>query len=106
MAGQTIMQGFIDLKISDNVTRLVTMAPGMLIIILGINPMIALLLSQVALSFVLPIAIIPMLLISSRKDIMGQFVNKPVTKIAGWIITGLIVAINALLIFLMLCGKV
>ncbi|MDP4093860.1 MAG: Nramp family divalent metal transporter, partial [Bacillota bacterium] len=100
MAGQTIMQGFVGLKISDNITRLVTMAPGMLIIVLGINPMQALVLSQVILSFVLPVAIIPMLLITRRKDIMGTFVNKPITNVLGWIITSFIVAMNAVLLYM------
>lgn len=106
MAGQTIMQGFVNLKISDNVTRLVTMAPGMLIILLGANPMQALVLSQVILSFVLPVAIIPMLIISSRKDLMGPLVNKPITNVLGWIITGVIVSMNAVLLYLTFTGNV
>lgn len=99
MAGQTIMQGFVGLKISDNITRLVTMAPGMLIILLGINPLQALLMSQVTLSFVLPVAVIPLLLITSRKDLMGTFVNKPVTNITGWLITCMIVFLNMALVY-------
>lgn len=106
MAGQTIMQGFVGLKISDNVTRVVTMAPGMLIIILGINPMKALLLSQVTLSFVLPVAIIPMLLITKRRDLMGVLVNKPITNILGWIITAIIISLNAILLYLTFTGQV
>ncbi|MEN6312885.1 MAG: Nramp family divalent metal transporter [Clostridiaceae bacterium] len=106
MAGQTIMQGFVGLKINDIATRLVTMFPGMLIIILGINPMQALVLSQVTLSFMLPFAIIPMLLITKRKDIMGSLVNKPVTNVMGWIITGIIIAANAMLLFFTFTGQV
>jgi len=106
MAGQTIMQGFVGLNINDNVTRLVTMAPGMLIIFLGINPMNALVLSQVTLSFVLPAAIIPMLLITKRKDLMGSLVNKPVTNILGWVITTVIITLNAILLYLTFTGKV
>ena len=102
MAGQTIMQGFVGLKISDNVTRFITMLPGMVIIIIGINPMKALLISQVTLSFVLPVAIIPMLIITSRKDLMGALVNKRITKIVGIIITTVIVVLNAVLLFLTL----
>lgn len=106
MAGQTIMQGFVGLNISDNVTRLVTMAPGMLIILLGINPMQALVLSQVTLSFVLPVAIIPMLLITKRKDIMGSFVNRRITNGVGWAITGIIISMNAVLLFLTFSGSI
>ena len=96
------MQGFVGLKISDNVTRFITMLPGMIIIIIGINPMKALLISQVTLSFVLPVAIIPMLIITSRKDLMGALVNKRITKIVGIIITTVIVVLNAVLLFLTL----
>lgn len=106
MAGQTIMQGFVGLKIPDNVTRLVTMAPGMLIITLGVNPMQALVLSQVTLSFVLPVAIIPMLIITRSKDLMGPLVNMSLTNIAGWIVTGLIISANILLLFLTFTGRV
>ena len=104
MAGQTIMQGFVDIKISDNVTRLITMCPAIIIIILGINPMKALILSQVILSFVLPVAIIPMLLITSRKDLMGYFINKRITNILGWVITSIIVLLNIILLFLIFSG--
>ncbi|HEX9060537.1 MAG TPA: Nramp family divalent metal transporter [Clostridia bacterium] len=106
MAGQTIMQGFVGLKIGDNITRLVTMLPGMLIIILGINPMNALVLSQVTLSFVLPVAIIPMIIITAKKDIMGPMANKPVTNIFGWVIAGVIIIMNAVLLYLVFTGNV
>jgi manganese transport protein len=106
MAGQIIMQGFVGLNISDNVTRLVTVAPGMIIIAFGINPLKALLLSQVTLSFVLPIAIIPMLLITRKKELMGGFVNKPLTNILGWVITSIIVSINAVLLYLLFAGTI
>ncbi|HEX2945747.1 MAG TPA: Nramp family divalent metal transporter [Clostridia bacterium] len=106
MAGQAIMQGFVGLKISDNITRLITMLPGMLIIVLGINPMQALVISQVTLSFVLPVAIIPMLLITKRRDLMGSLVNKPLTNTVGWIITGVIISANAVLLFMTFTGQV
>ena len=105
MAGQTIMQGFVGLKLSDNLTRLVTMAPGMLIILSGINPMKALVLSQVSLSFLLPAAVIPLLLLTARKDVMGHFANKPAENTAGWIIISLITALNIALVYFTLSGK-
>jgi manganese transport protein len=106
MAGTTIMQGFVGLKISDNVTRLITMLPAMIIILLGINPMQVLVLSQVVLSFILPVAIIPMLIITKRKDLMGVLVNKKITNIVGWIITTIIIVANTILLFLTFTGKV
>ncbi len=106
MAGTTIMQGFVGLKISDNITRLVTMLPAMIIIVLGINPIQVLVLSQVVLSFILPVAIIPMLMITKRKDLMGALANKPLTNIIGIIITSIIIAANAVLLFLTFTGGV
>ncbi len=106
MAGQTILQGFVGLKISDNITRLVTMVPGMIIILIGFNPMQALVLSQVTLSFVLPVAIIPMLIITARKSLMGPLVNKKLTTVTGWVICSVIVVLNALLLYFTFSGQV
>jgi manganese transport protein len=66
----------------------------------------ALVLSQVSLSFALPAAIIPMLIITSKKNIMGSFVNKSWVKYLGILITTIIVALNSILIFLTITGKV
>lgn len=106
LAGQTIMQGFVGLNISDNITRIVTMIPAVIIIAIGVNPMTALVISQVVLSFVLPFAIVPMMIITNRKDAMGEFVNKPPTKVIGWIITGIIVTLNIILLFLIFSGNI
>lgn len=106
MAGQTIMQGFVGLNIKDNVTRIITMLPGMIIILLGVNAMQALVFSQVILSFILPAAIIPMLIITNRKDIMGELKNKTITNIIGWIISSVIIVANGLLLYLTFTGNV
>ena len=106
MAGETIMDGFIDLKIKSGIKRIITMLPGMIIIIIGVNPMKALLLSQVCLSFALPFAIIPMLIITGRRDIMGSFTNTKAEKITGFIITSAIIIMNAVLLYLTFSGKV
>lgn len=106
LAGQTIMKGFVNLNIPLNVRRLITMTPAMVIICLGINPMKALVMSQVSLSFALPLAIIPMILITGRKDLMGDLVNKRLTKVVGWIITSIIIGLNAVLLYLTFTGSV
>lgn len=106
MAGQTIMKGFVGLNIPLNLRRFITMMPALTIIALGINPMKALVISQVTLSFSLPIAIIPLLLIAGRKDLMGKFVNNPTTNIIGWTITGVIIMMNAFLLYFTFTGKV
>lgn len=99
MAGETIMKGFVNLNIPLNFRRLVTMAPALLIIALGINPMNALLVSQVVLSFILPFPIIQMLIISGRKKIMGDFANKRATSIIGIIIAFVIISLNLALVY-------
>ncbi|MGE5654000.1 MAG: Nramp family divalent metal transporter [Bacillota bacterium] len=106
MAGQTIMQGFVGLELPVNLRRIITMAPAMIIIAMGVNPMSALVISQVSLSFTLPFAIIPMLLITSRKDLMGTFVNSKLVKVVGWLITSVIIVLNAVLLFLTFTGNV
>jgi manganese transport protein len=106
MAGETIMDGFVDFKLPLLLRRLITMIPGVIIILIGVNPMKALLMSQVCLSFVLPVAIISMLIITSRKDIMGDFVNKPQIKFLGCAITATIIGMNAVLMFLTFTGNV
>lgn len=105
MAGETIMDGFVNIKIPVYLRRLLTMLPGFIIILVGVNPMNALVISQVCLSFVLPVTIISMLKITNRKDLMGVFVNNNVTKFVGWAIAITIIIFNALLIFLTLTGN-
>ena len=106
MAGQTIMKGFVNLQIPVNLRRLITMTPAMAIIASGINPMKALIFSQITLSFALPLAIIPMILVTNRKDLMGAFANKPLTKFLGWLITSIIISMNVILMYLTFTGNV
>lgn len=106
MAGQTIMKGFVNLSIPENVIRLITMAPALIIIMLGINPINALVLSQVALSFILPFPIIQMLIIAKRKDLMGILVNKTFTRFLGILIATVIIALNIVLLYLTFTGNV
>jgi len=105
MAGQTIMEGFVNLSIPINIRRLITMLPALIIIALGINPMNVLILSQVALSFILPFPIIQMLTISKRKDLMGVFVNKGFVRFLGVLIAASIIILNIVLLYLTFTGK-
>jgi manganese transport protein len=98
MANQTIISGFVDLKIPSTIKKLITIIPAIIIIILNIEPMKVLLLSQVFLSFALPFTIIPMLIICNKKKIMHSFVNKTFTNIISIIITISIILLNAILI--------
>lgn len=102
MAGETVMDGFVDFKMPIIFRRLITMLPGIIIILIGINPMKALLLSQVSLSFALPFAIIPMVIITSKKKLMGSFVNKNWVKVVGWVISSIIIILNVILLYITL----
>ena len=106
MAGETVMDGFIQLKIPVFWRRAITMFPAMLVILLGANPMQALVASQVFLSFALPFAVIPLLLITGKKDVMGAFVNKPLTRVLGWCIAAVILTLNLALLYLTFTGGV
>ena len=81
-------------------------SPGFIIILLGISPMKALVLSQVCLSFALPVAIIPLIIITSTKELMGDFVNKTWVKILGWGIASIIIIMNIVLLFLTFTGNI
>ncbi|UYZ33997.1 Nramp family divalent metal transporter [Clostridium beijerinckii] len=105
MAGQTIMKGFVNLSIPINIRRLITMMPALVIIALGINPMNALVLSQVALSFILPFPIIQMLTIAKRKDLMGIMANHNWVRILGIIIAAIIISLNMVLLYLTFTGQ-
>ncbi|WP_160687171.1 Nramp family divalent metal transporter [Clostridium sp. C2-6-12] len=105
MAGQTIMKGFVNLSIPVNIRRLITMLPALVIIGLGINPMKSLILSQVALSFILPFPIIQMLVIAKRKDLMGSLANTGFVRFLGIIIASIIITLNIVLIYLTFTGN-
>src|SRR5215211_1461135 len=99
MAGQVIMQGFLHFHIPAWIRRLVTMLPSLAVIFIGLDPTRTLVISQVVLSFGLPFAIIPLIMFTSRRDIMGTLVNKQITTIAASLAALLIVALNLFLLY-------
>lgn len=98
MAGQVIMQGFLHFHIPAWIRRLVTMFPSLIVIFIGLDPTRTLVISQVVLSFGLPFAIIPLIMFTSRRDIMGALVNQRITTIAAIIAATLIIALNLFLL--------
>ena len=104
MAGQVIMGGFLHRQIPVWVRRLVTVFPPMIIILLGLDPTRTLVLSQVVLSFGLPFAIIPLVMFTSRRDIMGELVNRRITTIAANIVAMLVLGLNIFLLFQIFTG--
>jgi manganese transport protein len=99
MAGQVIMQGFIKRQIPVWLRRLLTILPSLVVIGLGFDPTRTLVLSQVVLSFGLPFAVIPLVVFTARREVMGELVNRRLTTILAWLVTGLIVALNIFLLY-------
>jgi manganese transport protein len=98
MAGQVIIEGFLDVKFPIYLRRLITIIPAVVVIAIGLDPLRILVLSQVVLSFALPFALIPLLLLTSRTQVMETFASSLRTRIAGWAIVTIILALNAILI--------
>jgi manganese transport protein len=98
MSGQVIMQGFLHRQIPVWIRRLVTMVPSLIVIGLGLDPTRTLVLSQVVLSFGLPFAIVPLVLFTRRRDLMGVLVNRRLTTLLVSVIAALIVALNGYLL--------
>src|SRR5512143_447122 len=98
MAGQVIMGGFVHREIPTWIGRLVTVFPPMIVIMIGLDPTRTLVISQVVLSFGLPFAIVPLILFTRRRDIMGELVNsRPITIITS-LVAVLIIALNLFLL--------
>jgi manganese transport protein len=98
-AGQVVMSGFLKLNISVLLRRAVTMVPALVVLAIGVNPTDALVLSQVVLSFGIPLALIPLVMLTMRKDVMGAHVNGRLTTIAGVALAALITSLNLFLIY-------
>ncbi len=105
MSGQTIMQGFLNYHIPVWLRRVVTMLPALIVIFIGLDPTWTLVLSQVVLSFGLPLAVIPLVMFTARRDLMGVLVNHRVTSWFAWGAAGLIVALNLFLIHQLIMGN-
>jgi len=98
MAGQVIMQGFIGVSIPVWIRRVVTMVPTLVIIAWGVNPIQALIISQVVLSLVLPIPVITLLVFTRNKDLMGDLVNRPLTTAIAFGAGFVILCLNLVLL--------
>lgn len=104
MAGQVIMQGFLHVEIPVWVRRLVTMIPSMIVISIGLDPSRTLVISQVLLSFGLPFAVIPLVLFTSSKKVMGKLVNRKLTTIFASTAAAIILVLNVYLLYSIIFG--
>ena len=99
MSGDIIMQGFIRRRIPIYLRRLITITPPLIIIGIGINATKALVMSQVILSFGIAFALIPLVIFTSNRKLMGGLVNKKITTITAWVLSVIIIALNIFLLY-------
>lgn len=98
LAGQVIMEGFLHHRMNVWLRRAVTMVPSLIVIGLGLDPLRILVLSQVSLSFQLPFAMIPLVLFTGSRKIMGEFTNNRVTNVLAWLAALVITGLNIVLL--------
>jgi manganese transport protein len=105
MAGQVIIEGFLDIKFSVFLRRLITIIPSLVVIALKLDPLKILVLSQVALSFAIPFALVPLVMLTRSEAVMGDMVNNKRTNAMSYVVTGIIVALNLLLLYRTIGGE-
>jgi manganese transport protein len=98
LAGQVVMQGFVRRQIPVQLRRLVTMIPAFVVIAIGVDPSRTLVISQVVLSFGIPFALVPLVLFTARRDVMGALVNRRITTTAAAAIAAVIISLNIFLL--------
>jgi manganese transport protein len=99
MAGQVVMQGFINRRIPLFLRRAITLAPALVILGFGADPSRSLVISQVVLSFGIPFALIPLVIFTSRRSLMGSLANSRLTNVAAALVAALIVSLNLFLLY-------
>jgi manganese transport protein len=103
-SGQIIMQGFLRRHVPLLIRRLVTLTPALVVLAVQIDTTRALVISQVVLSFGIPFALVPLVLLTRRRDVMGTLVNRPATTVVAGTVAVLITTLNAVLIVSTLLG--
>ncbi|HEX6204695.1 MAG TPA: Nramp family divalent metal transporter, partial [Solirubrobacterales bacterium] len=104
MAGQVVMQGFIRRRIPLFLRRAITLAPALLVLAIGLDPTEALVGSQVVLSFGIPFALVPLLIIAADREVMGDLVNPRWLSALAGVLASLIIALNVFLLFEVFTG--
>ncbi|MET0702980.1 MAG: Nramp family divalent metal transporter, partial [Mycobacterium sp.] len=103
-AGAMIMHGLLRVSVPILLRRVITLIPALVVLGVGFDPSRALVLSQVVLSFGIPFALIPLIRLTSDKELMGSDVNHRVTATLGWIVAAVITLLNVVLIYLTVTG--
>ena len=104
-AGAEIMHGLLHIRIPLIARRLVTLIPALAILAIGVDPTLALVLSQVVLSFGIPFALIPLVVLTAQHRTLGRFRNRVVTTAAGIAASVFLITLNGVLLWLVLTGS-
>jgi manganese transport protein len=103
-AGQVVMQGFVRRRIPLLLRRALTLAPALVVLSLGVDPTAALVFSQVVLAFGIPFALVPLVWLTRRRDVMGSFANRRLTTVCGIAVAAIVSALNLFLLARTLFG--
>jgi manganese transport protein len=103
-AGAEIMQGLLHVRVPLLARRLVTLIPALAILVAGVDPTLALVLSQVVLSFGIPFALIPLVALTAKRDVLGEFRNRALTTAAGVAASVFLISLNGVLLWLLFTG--
>lgn len=104
-AGAEIMHGLLHIRVPLLARRLVTLIPALVILAIGVDPTLALVLSQVVLSFGIPFALIPLVALTAKTEVLGRFRNRALTTAAGIAASVFLIALNGVLLWLVLTGS-
>lgn len=104
LAGQVVIEGFLKVSFPIYLRRLITIIPALIVIAMGLDELKVLLLSQAVLSFGIPFALVPLLLLTGKHSVMREFTNGRFATIAGWTVASLIIGLNAVLLWQMFAG--
>jgi manganese transport protein len=103
-AGAEIMHGLLRVRIPLILRRVITLAPALALLAAGFDPTLALVLSQVVLSFGIPFALVPLVALTARRGVLGAHRNRVITTIAGVAASVFLITLNAVLLWLVLTG--
>jgi manganese transport protein len=98
MAGQMIIDGFMQWRVSVFLRRLVTVIPALVVIGFGVNTLTTLVASQVVLSMALPFAVVPLVWLTGRRDVMGDLVNSRLIRALAVLVACIVIAMNVVLL--------
>lgn len=103
-AGAEIMHGLLRVRIPMLARRLITLVPALAILAVGVDPTLALVLSQVVLSFGIPFALVPLVALTAKKEVLGAYRNRVFTTVVGVIASLFLITLNVVLLWLVLTG--